>query len=299
MTRSLANIVPAIIPASWLLLTLVVASHPPVAAEEPRALSNSTEYFPDTVGNRWQYKGQVIKNPLQKIARETFENVSTVTGTERIQGVEVTVFHDTNSGSYGPQDSYYRRDAAGVVYYGSKPGTTLERQVVPYQVVIFPLTVPSSFHQFDRTNLDFGTDLDGDGVSETTDLAATVTVIGEEPVSVPAGTYEDALRIEAHLRIRIHLSKSRRIAEGQDTMTAWFARGIGLVKYIERQELPGPGTRPGRSTEISEELVAVHVVGKPTSGGGRESPPEGVLADNPRRHELEKVIIPAGFGPHP
>ena len=283
----------------FLLLLLLATNHVPVAAAEPRTLTNSMEYFPDTVGNRWQYQGKVVKSPLQKVQIETFQNVSTVTGTERIRGVEMKVFHDTNPGNHGPQDSYYRRDAAGIVYYGSKPGTTLERQVIPYQVVVFPLTSPSSFQQFDRANLEFGSDLDGDGISETTDLAATVSVKGFEHVSVPAGTYENALRIEAHLRIRIHLSKSQRIAVGQDTMTAWFARGVGLVKYIERQELPGPTSRPGRATEISEELVEKRLVSEPTSRGRGESSPEGVLADNPRRHELEEVVIPAGFGPHP
>ncbi len=283
----------------WLVLTLLAAGYLPAGAAEPRTLTNSTEYFPDAIGNRWQYQGQVIKTPLQRITRETFHNVSTVTGTERIEGIEVTVFHDSNPGNHGPQDSYYRRDAAGIVYYGSKPGTVLERQVIPYQVVVFPLRSPSSFEQFDRTHLEFGSDLDGDGIEEITDLAATVSVIGLEQVSVPAGTYDDALRIEAQLRIRIHFSKSQRTALGHDRMTAWFARGVGLVKYIEHQELPGPASRPGRAMEISEELVDVRLVGQPTSGGGSESPPEGVLADHSSRHELEEVVIPAGFGADP
>ena len=76
----------------WLFLTLLAAGHLPAGAAEPRTLTNSTEYFPDAIGNRWQYQGQVIKTPLQRITRETFHNVSTVTGTERIEGIGRTPY---------------------------------------------------------------------------------------------------------------------------------------------------------------------------------------------------------------
>jgi hypothetical protein len=37
-------------------------------------------------------------------------------------------------------------------------------------------------------------------------------------------------------------------------MTAWFAKGVGLIKYIERQELPPLRSDRGLVTEITEEL---------------------------------------------
>jgi len=211
-------------------------------------------YFPDTVGSRWRYHGRIEEWPLQKIAARSYVNVSSVTGTQTIKGVTVTVFHDTNPGNHGPTDSYYRRDAAGVVYYGSSPGTPIERQVVPYQIVRFPITIPSSFQQFDRKGINFGSDVDGDGMEEKADVEATMTVAGKESVSVPAGFYANAVRLEARLSLRLHLSKSKQSVLSTDVLTAWFARGVGLVKYTEHQEMPPAATDKGLITEITEEL---------------------------------------------
>lgn len=217
-------------------------------------------YFPDTIGSRWRYRGRIEEWPLQKISTtKGYVNISTVSGAQTVKGVAVTVFHDSNPGDHGPTDSYYRRDAVGVVYYGSSPGTPVERQIVPYQIVRFPIDIPSSFQQFDRKGIDFGNDVDGDGTQEKADVDASVTVVGKEPVSVPAGSYADAIRMEARMSLRIHLSKSKRSVVSTDVLTAWFARGVGLVKYTEHQEMPPAETDRGWITEITEELEEADV----------------------------------------
>jgi hypothetical protein len=223
-------------------------------------------YFPDSIGSRWHYRGHIEELPLQKIAEtKGYVNVSSVTGTQVIKGVTVMVFHDTNPGNHGPTDSYYRRDAVGVVYYGSSPGTPVERQITPYQIVRFPIMIPSSFQQFDRRGIDFGTDVDGDGTQEKVDVDASVTVVGRESVSVPAGIYADAIRMEARMSLRIHLSKSKRSVVSTDVLTAWFARGVGLVKYTEHQEMPPAATDKGWITEITEELEEAEIKTVPIS----------------------------------
>jgi hypothetical protein len=243
----------SIVCLGWAFLgnqTYAVSATPPGVER----VTNAGDYFPDTLGSQWRYRGEVMEGPLQTIAKNGFINVSTVKGTDKIKGVMVKVFHDTNPGNHGPSDSYYRRDPAGIVYYGSEPGTAIERQLIPYQIVRFPIDMPSSFQQFDRKGLDFGSDLDGDEQNEQADMSAIVTVIGREPVSVPAGAYADTVRIEARMTMRISLSGSQRVATGTDTMTAWFAKGVGLVKYVERQELPPLRSDRGMVTEITEEL---------------------------------------------
>src|SRR5688572_13870548 len=88
-------------------------------------IAQSQDYFPDVTGNRWQYRGEISEGPLQTIENKFFSNVSSVTGTKTLKGgTTVTVFHDTNPGNHGPSKSFYRRDAVGIVYYGSEPGTT-------------------------------------------------------------------------------------------------------------------------------------------------------------------------------
>lgn len=238
-------------------LCLLFGLHPGpevAGAEEPVTIAKSEEYFPDTPGSRWTYRGQISEGPLQVVELKFFTNVSTVSGTKTINGATVTVFHDTNPGNHGPSDSFYRRDAVGIVYYGSEPGTPLEQQITPYQIFRFPLTVPSSFQQFDRSGLNFGSDMDRDGTDENVDVQGWSTVIGRETITVPAGTFQDAVKVEARMKMQIHLSGSRHTISGSDVMTAWFAKGVGLVKYSERQELAGAKEDRGVVTEISEEL---------------------------------------------
>jgi hypothetical protein len=269
------------------------------AAEEPLTISKSEEYFPDTVGSRWTYRGHINEGPLQTIELKFFTNVSTVTETKVIKGVIVTVFHDTNPGNHGPSDSYYRRDQVGIVYYGSEPGTPLEKQITPYQIFRFPLTVPSSFQQFDRTGIDFGTDMDRDGTDEKVDTQGWSKVMGRETVTVPAGTFPDAMKVEARMNMKIHLSGSHRTVSGIDVMTAWFAKGIGLVKYVERQELSAVKEDRGVVTEITEELEEHDIKAAKASLSRFESPAKGVLADDSRDHELSQIVFPARLRTYP
>lgn len=270
-----------------------------LSAEEAVTISHSADYFPDTVGSQWTYRGQITEGPLQTIDNKFFTNVSSVTGTKTLKGVTVTAFHDSNPGNHGPSDSYYRRDVVGIVYYGSDPGTPLEKQIIPYQIVRFPMKVPSSFQQFDRTGLDFGTDMDRDGTDEKVDVRGWTTLVGREAVAVPAGTFQDAIKVEARMTMRIHLSSGERKALGTDVMTAWFANGVGLVKYSERQELSAPQDDRGMVTEVMEELEAFEIKPAKESLSRLESSPNGVLAHYARHHELGQVVFPSRFRAHP
>ena len=265
-----------------------------LAAEEAGIIAQSADYFPDQVGNEWRYRGQITEGPLQTIEHKFFSNVSSVTGTKALRGMTVTVYHDTNPGNHGPSDSFYRRDTVGIVYYGSEPGTPFEKQLVPYQIARFPMKVSTSFAQFNRKGVDFGTDLDRDGINEKADAQGDSTVVGQESVTVPAGTFKDAVKVEARMQMQIHLSGTKKTAIGADVMTAWFVKGVGLVKYVERQEL-SPLEDRGVVTDIMEELESYEVKSSKTSLGGGESSTEGLLADNAGHHELGQVLFTSSF----
>ncbi len=263
---------------------------PALAAEDASVIAQSADYFPDQVGNEWHYRGQITEGPLQTIEHKFFTNLSSVTGTKTIKGMTVTVFHDTNPGNHGPSDSFYRRDSVGIVYYGSEPGTPLEKQLVPYQIVRFPMKVSTSFPQFNRKGLDFGTDMDRDGENEKADAQGDSTVVGQESVTVPAGTFKDAVKVEARMSMQIHLSGTNKTAHGTDVMAAWFVKGVGLVKYVERQEL-SPLEDRGVVTEIMEELESYEIKPPKASLGRRESSTEGLLADDAGDHKLRQVLF--------
>ena len=235
----------------------------------PTVIPDAGAYFPDEPGNEWRYRGRITEGAVDRINDTTFVNVSTVTGQEYKDGVMITVFHDTNPGNQSPVDSYYLRDAAGIRYYGSKPGTSLERQLIPYQIVRFPLELPSSFRQMDRKNLNLSVDIDRDNRAETVDVESTVTVHGRESVTVPLGTYDNAIRLESNMRLLVHLSRDGTDVYGFDTLTAWFVKDVGLVKYTERQMIPTMDAGRGRLIEITEELEAATLQGGDTVLGRR------------------------------
>ena len=265
----------------------------------PIVLHDAGVYFPDQTGNEWTYQGRVSEGVVNQIEDKTFVNVSTVTGREKKDGVMVTVFHDTNPGDQGPIDSYYLRDAAGIRYYGSKPGTILEQQLIPYQIVRFPLEMPSSFHQLDRKTLNLGLDLDRDGQAETVDIRATVRIDGQEAVTVPLGTYEKAIRMEAHMELLVRLSGDGTRISGFDTMTLWLVKGVGLVKYVERQMVPMVRAGKDRLIEITEELEEARLQGGTVLSSRRKPSTHGVLASQPLHHELFQIPVPPSLGAHP
>jgi hypothetical protein len=283
-----------------LVLILTGMASPPMsfAGDELNAIGQSSDYFPDTIGSHWEYHGQITEGPLQTIEHKFFTNVSTVTGTRTLRGMTVTVFHDTNPGNHGPSDSFYRRDVVGIVYHGSEPGTPLEKQLIPYQIVRFPIKISSTIQQFDKKGLDFGTDMDRDGVNEKVDAHGTSTVAGLETITVQAGTFKDAVKVEAHMRMKIHLSGVPRAVTGTDVMTAWFAKGVGLVKYVERQEL-SPLEDRGVITEITEELDSYEVKPSNTSLGRGETPAEGLFADDSDYNKLHQVVFASRLRSHP
>ena len=264
------------------------------AAEETGIIAQSADYFPDQTGNEWRYRGQITEGPLQTVEHKFFSNVSSVTGTKTIKGMTVTVFHDTNPGNHGTMDSFYRRDSVGIVYYGSDPGTPFEKQLVPYQIVRFPMKVSSSFPQFNRKDLDFGNDLNRDGINEKADAYGDASVLGQESVTVPAGTFKDAVKVEARMHMQIYLSGTKKTVEGTDIMTAWFVKGVGLVKYVERQEL-SPLEDRGVVTDIMEELESYEIKPSKASLGRSETSPEGLLADNAGDDKLHQVLFTSGF----
>ncbi|MDH3769487.1 MAG: hypothetical protein OET79_00670, partial [Nitrospirota bacterium] len=179
---------------------------------------------------------------------------------------------------------------------GSKPGTTLERQLVPYQIVQFPLEVPSSFEQFNRHGLELGMDIDRDGEAEKVDIVAVSSAQVQETVSVPAGTYPKSIRLEAKMTMQVHLSESGKTIQGTDTMTVWFARGVGLLKYIERQTIPSSRSENERVVEVTEELEKVTLATVASLYRGT-SMQERLLDNNLRFHELLQVAMSSPLSP--
>jgi hypothetical protein len=227
----------------------------------PRALANTEEYFPDGIGSVWQYVGSTHTEKIEHISRVTFKNEVTTIGTSNMNGVTVKIFRETNQGNKGPTDGYFRRDDTGIVYHGSRPTTPFEQQLVPYRILNFPLVLGTTFHQLNKTNVDMQADLDGDGQPERGNVVAEARVVGYEPLTVGAGAFPEALRIDAVMTLSVTMSKNRHLAVSKDRISSWFVRGVGLVKYEEIIEAPPVLETRGAVTYLSEELESYTIKG--------------------------------------
>ena len=66
--------------------------------------------------------------------------------------------------------------------------------------------------------------------------------------------FPQAIRLEATMTMQVHLSGSGKAIQGTDTMTVWFGRGVGLLKYSERQTIPSSRNENERVIEVTEVL---------------------------------------------
>lgn len=231
-------------------------------------------YFPFTVGNTWVFQGTVSENAmslnkvLMKAAKAglrgtalqagtvTTSNLMKITGTKVLNGVEVTVF----SQSITAEETYLFKDNNGITYYGNNdPTDTLTPQLIPYQIMNFPLEAGSNFVQVDRKGLDIGEDFDGDGKNETVDIYSTVTVVGFETVTVPAGTFTESVKIQTNEIDTITLSSDGTKITAIGTTTQWYAKGVGPAKEIQSIVLQYAGLTS--SVTETEELTSYIVNG--------------------------------------
>jgi len=222
-----------------------------VSAEEGTAIREIARYFPDEVGRTWKYEGSVVDH-VQRIA--SYTNIAAVEKTIERNGVEVLVFTETNQANRGSRRSFFLRDDGGIVYHGGEPTTPFETQLVPYQVVKFPMILHHSYSQIEKKNVAFGLDLDHDGKDERADVSARIVAEKFETVSVPAGVFPDSLKIVGTLIIRITLSGNQEVVEMTDQTSNWFVMDVGLVKGIERATFPVIGGLSGTDSITIEML---------------------------------------------
>ncbi len=271
-----------LIPTTLILAACVLpGSGPAAAGANPAAkeIQNTEEYFPDEIGSVWRYKGSSRTDAVERISEMSFVNEVSAIGTTNIKGETVKIFRETNQGNKGPTDGFFRRDKSGITYYGSQPTTPFEQQLIPYRVLVFPLVMDGTFRQLEKKDVDMQADLDGDGRHERADVVAEVRVSAHAPVTVPAGTFSDAVQIDASMTIVITLTKSQRVITSRDRITSWFVRGIGLVKYVEEIEAPPVMETRGEVTHVSEELESYTLKGTVSapSSPSSSSPPAGRL----------------------
>lgn len=217
---------------------------------------DTENYFPFTQGNTWIFQGATSETGMSPV---NFFNTIQITGTKLINGVTTTVLTESNSDNSGTPEEFYRlKNNNGISYYGSKDATDiLTPQFTPYQEFKFPLATGSSFVQIDKRGLGYGSDLNGDGITEKVDVYSVITVKGFETVNVQVGTFYNVAKIETTVTLTIILSNSNSKFIFTLVGTEWFSPGVGLVKRTGITTFPD-----STSVTVNEELIGYTVDGQ-------------------------------------
>lgn len=190
--------------------------------------SDIGNFFPFEQGSIWRYGGTISPGVTH------YDTTVLVSGQgpAPISGVTSTIFSETNPrGENRVEKDYDVKGPTGIVSHGNDdPSDDLTRQLLPFQLVRFPLTPGTSTLLAERTGLDWGDDEDGDGRNETFSINLFQTVLPTESVTVPAGTFSNSVHIEFSAVFVVSSSGGLGQVTLTQTTAEWYASGVGKVK---------------------------------------------------------------------
>jgi hypothetical protein len=228
--------------------------------------------YPLAIGDRWIWRKS---SSTSNASTATTTKVDEVTGQATVQGTTAFVIRrrDSVTGQWEDAPDYQIKTDAGVFELAASTATAdLLAGQRRLEVLRFPLQAGTHHVALDQPDLDFGVDIDGDGVNERHALHTEVTVIGVETITVPAGTFRDALHVVTVTRQVVRPSRQPATTlTGTITYDDWYVPGIGRVKNSEL------GSYPSGQVRDDLELIDYRV-------GGRTppvSPPSWSVIDPP------------------
>lgn len=189
-------------------------------------------FFPTTLGSSWNYYATTSSTPGG--AQTNFMDAVTVTGTQAVNGQTATVFTDANpSGSGTPSADFFLKNGGGLAYLGSSGATgAVAPNLAPYLLALLPVS-PGTVANFSRTGVNFGADLDGDGIDETADVTVTNTIDGFQPLDIALGSFPRSVQATEHVSGTVTLSKSKSSVPFSGSTTRWLVPGIGVLKVSQ------------------------------------------------------------------
>ena len=252
------------------------AGSPPIQKTQAIAIGGPGDMdniFPAAAGDVWGY--HVTAFETGQGALDVVETIR-VTGTKPVSGYDASVFAYSSTDGTQSED-YLLKTGAGVYYLGNSADGSSEP--FPYALIQYPLTQGSTFSQLNRSGIDYGTDLDGDGRSESLSIASTVTVAGTESVTVESGTFANCIRIVTSTTQTVTGSRDGRQVTETGTISEWYAPGMGLVK--RHMELGAPGW----SRVVDYSLVSFMVAGRKS-----DSTPPTIVSVQPSANSIQGAL---------
>ncbi len=216
------------------------ADAPVTPPPPPPALT--ADYFPLAAGERRVYLG-----------RDGLEIVTTV-GPQTLAGR--TVWLQRTENDAGSSETQIEKTAAGVFRLPAPGVGAQEATLAGFPLLRLPVVLGRSELLFDGL-LPEGADLDGDNRPDSVSLRLEVTPAAVEALSVPAGSWPDALRVRTVQRQEVRLSSRPGLGPSvlSTTRDDWFVPGLGLVRTLRvdtRTDLPADTQdRPLRAYDVA------------------------------------------------
>lgn len=184
------------------------------------------DYFPFTQGISWTY---AITETEDGIPSTPYSNTVTVDGNHIINNASTTVFSESNpNGDSVPDNSYYQKTSGGVFDWTPVIDGTLP---TPFRTVRFPATPGTSIEQ-SLGDLGLNTDIDEDGIVEQFQFTAITSVVRLESVSVPAGAFQNSLKILTTATANTLISSTGENLNVTVTVAEWYTKNLGLSKQV-------------------------------------------------------------------
>lgn len=190
------------------------------------ARSVSPAYYPSAQGDTWAYDG------TSTMAAGPFFDTVSVSGFKFVLGANTSIFRESNpEGSGSPREDYYFKDSRAFALHGSDdPTDWITVALVPYDEAVFNVPL-ANYTLFNRTGVNIGRDLDGDGINETMDARAVLNFDQIERLETTAGVFSAAGKATGTATLTVHYSTGATVPVVL-TVTQWRAADVGLLKEI-------------------------------------------------------------------
>lgn len=200
----------------------------PTPAPQSVGSVDAASYFPLIDGNGWVYQATASGGaaaPARYVNHVRLANHSSAGGTASLLASEST------PAPAAPAAYHLQSTAQGIRRFDeTNQGGVLPALSEPYLEIPFPLNFGSTLRQIDKTDVDSGRDVDGDGVNDSVDIVADVTVLGNGSVSVPAGEFAECIVIQQRIAYTMHATKTGAAVVTHVRRTQWLVKDIGAVR---------------------------------------------------------------------
>jgi hypothetical protein len=194
-------------------------------------------YFPMQSGLTWQYEVNAYPSDSDGVATSPGgRGVSTfrTLPARQLDGRQVSPQSVELGGRFAV--SYHAEDGAGVHVVAVQESGEATPRLTPGRLVMrYPLVVGGAWDDRSESMFLSGGRAELPGETRITSLDASVTV--------PAGTYTHCLELQFSGRGEVQRPSRSDLTPLRIDATSWYAPGVGLVKYVQRDRSPdGSGT---------------------------------------------------------